>query len=68
MGGVVELAAQLEIPVLVVVGDCFDGAEGLIGAVSLVERFGPDRARGDTLASVEAAVTERLAGVRCHRR
>jgi len=60
VGGVAGLARQLEIPVLAVEGDCFDGADRLIDAVSLVARFGDDRSRGDTLACIEAAVTERL--------
>ena len=60
VGGVAGLAAQLAIPVLAVAGDCFDGADQLIDAVSLVDRFGDDRARHDTLACIRAAVTERL--------
>jgi glycerate 2-kinase len=61
VGGVAGLASHLDIPVLAVVGDCFDGADQLIDAISLVDRMGEDRARHDTLASVEAVVTERLA-------
>jgi len=60
VGGVAGLAAQLAIPVLAVAGDCFDGADQLIDAVSLVDRFGDERARHDTLACIRSAVTERL--------
>jgi glycerate kinase len=61
VGGVAEWAAQLGIPVLAVVGDCFDGADARIDAISLVRRFGDQRARTDTVACIEAAVRERLA-------
>jgi glycerate kinase len=60
VGGVAGLAAQLGIPVLAVVGDCFDGAEARIDAVSLVERFGDEAARADTVTCIEAAVRDRL--------
>jgi glycerate kinase len=60
VGGVAEMAAQLDVPVLAVAGDCFDGAEDRIDSVSLVAAFGEDRARTDTLACIEAAVTDRL--------
>jgi glycerate kinase len=61
VGGVAEMAAQLDVPVLAVAGDCFDGAEARIDAVSLVACFGEDRARTDTLACIEEAVVGRLA-------
>jgi len=60
VGGVAEMASHLGVPVLAVVGDCFDGAEHRIDAVSLVARFGEERARADTLACIEEAVGERL--------
>lgn len=72
VGGVVEHAASLDVPVLVVVGDAVEGsslpgsladgpAGSSTGVVSLVDRFGPDRARADTAACVEEVVRERLA-------
>ena len=65
VGGVAQLAREAGVPVVAVVGevvpdlavDIGDGVE----VVSLVDRFGDDRARGDTLACVEAAVTDVLA-------
>ena len=44
MGGVVDLAASLGVPVLVVAGEVFDGCEERVDAVSLVARFGRERA------------------------
>ena len=65
VGGVTELAASAGVPVVAVVGEIVDGLAVDIGdrlrVVSLVERFGDDRARGDTVACVEAAVAEVLA-------
>ena len=60
VGGVAEMAAQLGVPVLAVAGDCYDGAEQRIDAISLVTRFGDERARADTLACIEEALLERL--------
>jgi glycerate kinase len=73
VGGVRELAADLGVPLLVVVGRVYEGADaalssalpaaapGSVSVVSLVERFGEDRAMNDTLACVESAVTTHLA-------
>jgi glycerate kinase len=66
VGGVAELAAAAGVPCLAVVGEVVDdlAAEGRppgLVVVSLVERFGDDRARTDTLACVEAVVAEALA-------
>ncbi len=58
VGGVVELAEEAGVPVLVVVGEAFDS--GPVPAVSLVERFGRTRAFEDTLACVEEAVSAHL--------
>jgi hypothetical protein len=55
------MAADLGIPVLAVAGRCFDGADALIDAVSLVDRVGEERAMTDTLAAIEEVVAERLA-------
>ena len=61
VGGVVDLAGELGVPVLAVVGEAFDGADGRVPTVSLVERFGRDRAMADTLACITEAVTAELA-------
>jgi glycerate kinase len=61
VGGVVDLAAEVGVPVLAVVGQVFDGADDRVRAISLVEEFGEERARGDTLTCVTEAVSRRLA-------
>ena len=61
VGGVAELAAALGVPVVAVAGEVFDGVEDRIEAVSLVERFGVERAHDDTVACIEAAVADLLA-------
>jgi len=64
-GGVIELARDAGVPVLLVAGrvywdevpeDALEGAD----VVSLVERFGEQRAMGDTLSCVEESVSEAL--------
>lgn len=55
VGGVVDLGAALGVPVVAVVGEAFDGAEDLVPTISLVERFGRDRAVGDTVACLHEA-------------
>ncbi|MEO6121411.1 MAG: glycerate kinase [Acidimicrobiales bacterium] len=60
VGGVVEMAASADLPVLVVAGESF-GAHP-VPSVSLVERFGRERAMGDPLACVEEVVAAHLAG------
>jgi len=55
VGGVAELAAAEGVPVVAVVGECFDGAEDRIATVSLVGEFGRDRALSDTIACLAAA-------------
>ncbi len=64
VGGLVELAAEFDVPVLVVAGEVFDEVEDHVDAVSLVTEFGRDRAMTDTLACVTAAVADRLPGYR----
>ena len=62
VGGVVELAGAAGVPVLAIVGEVLDGVtlpEGL-EVVSLVERFGDERARGDTVACIEEVVADLL--------
>jgi glycerate kinase len=61
VGGVADLATDLGIPSLAVVGQIFDGMDQRIPAISLVRRFGEDRAMHDTLACIEEAVAEHLA-------
>lgn len=61
VGGVVELAGEAGVPVLVVVGEVLDDLDhdGL-EVISLVARYGRERAMGDTLRCIEEAVAERL--------
>lgn len=63
VGGVVELAEALGVPVLVVAGEVFDGIDERIDAESLVARLGAVRAREDTAAAVEDVVAARLAAL-----
>jgi glycerate kinase len=60
VGGVAELAAQAGVPVVAIVGEVFDGVGDRLEVVSLVERFGADRARSDTVACIEEVATELL--------
>jgi glycerate kinase len=62
VGGVVLLAAGLGIPVLVVAGDIDREAVGElpVPCVSLVERFGRQRAMADTLACIQEVVAAHL--------
>jgi glycerate kinase len=66
VGGVAELAAELGVPVLAVVGQMFDvdAVPPSLDVVSLVDRFGEERARADTLACIEEVVGEALAARR----
>ena len=59
----VDLAGQLRVPVLAVVGEVFDGVESRVPTISLVRRFGGERAREDTAACIEEAVGEHLAAL-----
>ena len=63
VGGVVDLASANGVPVLAVVGEVLDDVSLPPGleVVSLVERFGDEPARHDTLACIETAVAEHLA-------
>ena len=60
VGGVAELAAAFGVPVVAVVGRVLDEVHDRIECVSLVERFGEDRAMSDTEACVETVVRELL--------
>lgn len=65
VGGVADLAAGWGVPCLAVVGEVVEGLElgerPAFEVVSLVERFGEDRARADTVACIEQAVADDLA-------
>jgi glycerate kinase len=61
VGGVVALAAEAGVPVFAVAGEVFDRVDDRVEAVSLVERYGAERAMNDTGACVEEVVAERLA-------
>jgi glycerate kinase len=60
VGGVVERANAVGVPVLVIAGEVYDDAADRVEAVSLVEQFGETRAMGDPLGCVEAVVSARL--------
>ena len=62
VGGVHELASANGVPVLAVVGEVVEGVQlpdGLT-VISLVERFGDERAHTDTLRCISEAVSEHL--------
>ena len=73
VGGVVELAEKAGVPVLIVAGEArpvpADHRAGTVSAlervrpsvVSLADRFGAERAGGDTVGCVEQVVAEQLA-------
>jgi glycerate 2-kinase len=65
VGGVAEMAASLGVPCVAVVGEVVEGFDHLethgVEVVSLVARFGEDRARTDTVACIETAVGDLLA-------
>jgi len=60
VGGVVELAGVSKVPVVAVAGEVFDGVDARVDTVSLVARFGEDRALTDTAACIEEAVADVL--------
>jgi len=68
VGGVVDLAREADVPVLIIAGQIFheelpDDALDGIQAVSLVERFGEDRARTEVLGCVDEVVREVLSSL-----
>lgn len=63
VGGVAALAAEAGVPVVAVVGECFDGSEARIPTVSLVELFGRRRAIGDTAGCLRECATRVVAAV-----
>lgn len=62
VGGVAEMAAELGVPVLAVVGAVADGAEAGVPTVSLTAEQGDAAARADTVALVEEIVARHLRG------
>jgi glycerate kinase len=65
VGGVAELAAACGVPCVAVVGEVVEGLELAdrpgFEVVSLVERFGEERARADTVGCIEAVVADLVA-------
>lgn len=61
VGGVVELASSLGIDVLVVAGDVDDEVSERAPTVSLVSRFGADRARREPRGCITEVVRDHLA-------
>jgi glycerate kinase len=62
VGGVAELADEAAVPVVAIVGEVFDGLGDRLEVISLVGRFGAERARTDTAVCIEAVAAELLAG------
>lgn len=62
VGGVAGLAAASGVRVVAIAGQVFDDAADRVEAVSLVARFGEQRARDDTLACIEEVAGDVLAG------
>jgi glycerate kinase len=60
VGGVAALAAAAGVPVVAIAGEVFDGVGDRIEAISLVDRFGEQRARSDTVACVREVAFEVL--------
>lgn len=60
VGGVAEVARAAGVPVLAVAGEVFDEVADRIDSISLVQRFGRDRAMNDTVDCITEAVLERL--------
>jgi glycerate kinase len=67
VGGLVELAAEFSVPVLVVAGEVFDEVDAKapdgVQTVSLVQTFGSERALHDTIACLAEVVAERVASI-----
>lgn len=64
VGGVAAIAEEAGAPVVAIVGEAFDGADDRIATVSLVRRFGEERARRDTIACIEEIAVDLLTGDR----
>jgi glycerate kinase len=61
VGGVAALAGDAGVPVLAIAGEVFDGVDERIDAVSLVQRFGEERARSDAIGCIEEVTASVLA-------
>lgn len=61
VGGIVALAEEFGVPVLVVAGEVFDGVDGRCETRSLVAEFGRERAMGETVACITEVVARHLA-------
>ncbi len=61
VGGVVALAAEAGVPVVALAGQVFDDAGERVEAISLVDRFGEERALADAVGCIEELVAEVLA-------
>ena len=61
VGGVLGLADAAGVPTVAIVGQVFDGVTDRVDAVSLVDRFGEERAHLDTVQCIEEAAREVLA-------
>jgi len=60
VGGLLELAEELDVPVLAVAGQVFDGAERRVEAISLTDRFGEARSLADAPACIAEAIAAHL--------
>jgi glycerate 2-kinase len=60
VGGVAALAEHLGVPVVAIAGKVYDTAPDRIEAVSLVERFGEERARRETLTCIARVAADIL--------
>jgi glycerate 2-kinase len=65
VGGVVEMAGAADVPVIVVAGDIYSeelpaGVLDGLEVISLVDRFGTERAHAETTACIEEVVSEAL--------
>ena len=61
VGGVAALANDLAVPALAVVGQVYDAADERVPTISLVDRFGEQRAMDDTSTCITEAVADWLA-------
>ena len=61
VGGVLALAVEAGVPLVAIAGEVLEEAAGKLDAVSLVERFGQERAMAETVRCVEEVVAELLA-------
>ena len=60
VGGVLALAEEAGVPVVAIAGEVLDEAAGKLDSVSLVERFGEERAMQDTVRCIEEVVADLL--------